>query len=82
MRCKKTTCFAYDMNWSNNCSALHEVSGCNFFKTKGQLYEEITELIEKGKPQYKPSVTRQDQRRLKALLQGRGNERDGMDQTE
>ena len=43
---------------------------------------ELLTLQEKGKPLYEPSVTRQDQRRLKALLQRRSERTDGMDKTE
>ena len=82
MRCGRTDCFAYNIRWDNSCEALHTIDGCNFFKTREELYAEILILQEKGKPLYEPSVTRQDQRRLKALLQGRRSERtDGVDKT-
>lgn len=80
MRCNKVECFAYNIKWDNNCEALFDITGCTFFKTRGQIIEETLDLIAKGKPQYEPAVTRQDQRRLKALLQK--NERtDDMDKT-
>ena len=81
MRCNRNDCFAYNIRYDNSCEALYEIDGCVFFKTREELAMQLVELKEKGKPQYVPSVTRQDQRRLKALLQGRVNARDGMDKT-
>lgn len=82
MRCNRCNCFAYNIRYDNSCEALYEIQGCNFFKTKETLYAELVELQEKGKPLYAPSVTRQDQRRLKALLQGRTNAgKERMDKT-
>ena len=81
MRCNKINCFAYNIKWSNNCEALHDIYGCNFFKTKQQLRDQIEELKEMGRPQYEPSSTRQGQRRLKALLEGAHERHDNMDKT-
>lgn len=81
MRCTRQDCFAFNNKWDNNCEALHDTADCHFFKTRGQLYDEITELIEKGKPQYEPSSTRKGQRRLKALLGGKNARADNMDKT-
>lgn len=81
MRCTKCNCFAYNIRYDNSCEALYEIDGCVFFKTKDELYWQLVDLKAKGKPLYNPSVTRQDQRRLKALLQGKKHERDGLDKT-
>ncbi len=83
MRCERCNCFAYNIRYENSCEALYEIDGCNFFKTRETLYAELVELKAKGKPLYTPSVTRQDQRRLKALLQGGGKSggEDNLDKT-
>ena len=82
MRCIRTDCFAYNVRYENSCEALFDNEGCNFYKSREDLYMQLVELKNRGKPLYEPSVTRQDQRRLKALLQGRvRSERDGMDKT-
>ncbi len=72
MRCNKNDCFAYNIRWDNNCQALFDIEGCNFYKSKSEWTEQILLLQAQGKPLYNPSITRQDQRRLKALLQGGG----------
>lgn len=82
MRCNRNDCFAYNIRYENSCEALYDNEGCSFYKSREELYLQLVELKEKGKPQYIPSVTRQDQRRLKALLQGRANAREErMDKT-
>lgn len=71
MNCERTDCFAYSPILENNCSALIDTENCRFYKTREQLRSEEEELRSTGHPVYKPSVTRQEQRILKALLHGR-----------
>lgn len=81
MKCNRAECFAYSPVHANNCSILTDCKGCNFFKTMEQIRREEEALRSKGHPVYRPSVTRQDQRILKALLSGDGKRTDYMDKT-
>ena len=69
MKCERTDCFAYDPAEKNNCSALTKTKGCKFYKTVETMKAQEDELKEGGHHVYRPSVTRQDQRILKALLE-------------
>lgn len=82
MKCSREDCFAYNPVQSNNCSILTSCKGCNFYKTTEQIRREENALKANGHPVYRPSVTRQDQRILKALLSGDGERTDYMDKTE
>lgn len=77
MKCVRTDCFAFNPAEKNNCSALTKTKGCKFYKTVETMKREEEELRESGHPVYRPSVTRQDQRILKELLNGKR-----MDKTE
>lgn len=79
MRCTREDCFAYDPVQSNRCSALDDTEGCTFYKTKEQIRREESALREDGHPVYRPSVTRNDQRILKALLSRDGKRTDRVD---
>ena len=81
MKCNRVDCFAYSPVQSNNCSILTSCKNCNFYKTMEQIGREEEALRSSGHPVYRPSVTRQDQRILKALLSGDGERTDYMDQT-
>lgn len=79
MKCERVDCFAYNPVQQNNCSALESIKGCTFYKTTEQIRREENALRENGHPVYRPSITRQDQRILKALLSGDGERTDRMD---
>ena len=79
MKCKRVDCFAYNPVQKNYCSALENIKGCTFYKTTEQIRREENALRAGGHPVYRPSVTRQDQRILKALLSGDGERTDGLD---
>ena len=81
MRCDRADCFAYSPVFTNNCSILTDCNKCNFYKTVEQIRREENSLRDNGHPVYKPSVTRQEQRILKALLSGDGTRTDYMDKT-
>ena len=72
-KCTRRDCVCYNLRWSNCCQGLIEVpENCNFYKTREEWTAQVLELKKKGKPLYEPSITRNDQRRLKALLQEGG----------
>lgn len=79
MKCDREECFAYNPVNNNNCSVLTNIKGCKFFKTVEQIRREENALRENGHPVYRPSITRQDQRILKALLSGDGKRTDRVD---
>lgn len=82
MKCNRVNCFAYDPVFGNNCSVLTKTKKCNFYKTAEQIRREEEVLKAAGHPVYRPSVTRQDQRILKALLSGDGERTDNLGKTE
>ena len=82
MKCNRVDCFAYDPVFGNNCSVLTKTKGCTFHKTAEQIRREEEALRADGHPVYRPSVTRQDQRILKALLSGDGERTDNLGKTE
>lgn len=81
MKCQRTDCFAFSPVLENNCSALEDTRGCNFYKTVEQIRREEEVLRAGNHPTYRPSVTRNDQRILKALLRRDGKRTDNMDKT-
>lgn len=81
MKCNRVECFAYNPVFPNYCSVLTIVYRCNFYKTPEQIRREEDALRSSGHPVYRPSVTRQDQRILKALLSGDGERTDNLDKT-
>lgn len=81
MKCYRDSCFAYNPVQKNNCSALEDIQGCNFFKTTEQIRREENALRDAGHPVYRPSITRQDRRLLQALLSGDGERTDNLDKT-
>ena len=81
MKCDRTDCFAYNPAENNNCSALTKTKGCKFYKTVETMKAQEDELKEGGHPVYRPSVTRQDQRILKALLNGKRMDQTGQENT-
>ena len=82
MKCYRENCFAYSPVFMNNCSILISCDRCNFYKTVEQIRREEDALRAAGHPVYRPSVTRQEQRILKALLSGDGERTDYLDKTE
>ena len=79
MKCNRADCFGYSPVFSNNCSILTDGRDCKFYKTVEQIKKEEDALRSNGHPVYRPSITRQDQRILKALLSGDGKRTDYMD---
>ena len=81
MRCRQTDCFAYDVAELNACSALTDIRGCKFYKSKQQLRRQKEALIEKGKPYYEAARTAAENKILAMLLKGEDDDRD-VDQIE